>query len=344
MQPQEFMDFVHILEGLKCRTRHSYTSTLRHESVAEHTFRIAAMALLLEGEFPGLDMAKVIKMCLVHDWGEAVTGDIPSFLKTDGDEEREVEAVEGLLSRLPDRKAGLGALFAELNALETPEAKLYKALDRIEAVIQHNEAPLSTWIERERTLNLEYGVSDCAAFPFMAELRAIAARETEAEAESGRISRPQPFQPARRSSSSERGAARFAKSATKLSKFGYTGIYSSPAGRPLLRRFCPRYEHAAGLGLLHCHRAGAVKMVAPYVLELVLELCAAPLLAEARVDVDVKAAVVIRDGHSLDGRRQLHKADESSPASTRPSAPFPGPAQSLYYGYRLLYVGLRGVL
>ena len=91
MQPQEFMDFVHILEGLKCRTRHSYTSTLRHESVAEHTFRIAAMALLLEGEFPGLDMAKVIKMCLVHDWGEAVTGDIPSFLKTDGDEEREAE-------------------------------------------------------------------------------------------------------------------------------------------------------------------------------------------------------------------------------------------------------------
>ena len=91
MQPQEFMDFVHILEGLKCRTCHSYTSTLRHESVAEHTFRIAAMALLLEGEFPGLDMAKVIKMCLVHDWGEAVTGDIPSFLKTDGDEEREAE-------------------------------------------------------------------------------------------------------------------------------------------------------------------------------------------------------------------------------------------------------------
>ena len=178
MQPQEFMDFVHILEGLKCRTRHSYTSTLRHESVAEHTFRIAAMALLLEGEFPGLDMAKVIKMCLVHDWGEAVTGDIPSFLKTDGDEEREAEAVEGLLSRLPDRKAELGALFAELNALETPEAKLYKALDRIEAVIQHNEAPLSTWIERERTLNLEYGVEDCARFPFMAQLREIAAEET----------------------------------------------------------------------------------------------------------------------------------------------------------------------
>ena len=106
MQPQEFMDFVHTLERMKCNTRHSYTSTLRHESVAEHTFRIAAMALLLEGEFPQLDMARVIKMCLVHDWGEAVTGDIPSFLKTDSDEAREAEAVDALeLSLLSDRAA-----------------------------------------------------------------------------------------------------------------------------------------------------------------------------------------------------------------------------------------------
>ena len=112
MQPQEFMDFVHTLERMKCNTRHSYTSTLRHESVAEHTFRIAAMALLLEGEFPQLDMARVIKMCLVHDWGEAVTGDIPSFLKTDSDEAREAEAVDALLSRLPERRGELAALFA----------------------------------------------------------------------------------------------------------------------------------------------------------------------------------------------------------------------------------------
>ena len=86
--------------------------------------------------------------------------------------------MDALLSRLPERRRELAALFAELNALETPEAQLFKALDRIEAVIQHNEAPLSTWIERERTLNLEYGVEDCARFPFMAQLREIAAEET----------------------------------------------------------------------------------------------------------------------------------------------------------------------
>ena len=58
------------------------------------------------------------------------------------------------------------------------EAKLYKAIDRIEAVIQHNEAPLDTWIELEKTLNLEYGTEDCARFPFMRELREIAADDT----------------------------------------------------------------------------------------------------------------------------------------------------------------------
>ena len=159
MTAKEFMDFLHILERMKCNTRHGWTSTGRRESVAEHSYRLCAM-------------------CIVHDWGEAVTGDIPSFLKTDADEAAETDAVGGLTARLPDKKGKLDALFAELLALETPEAKLYKALDRIEAVIQHNEAPLETWIELERTLNLEYGVEDCAAFPFMSELRELAAQDT----------------------------------------------------------------------------------------------------------------------------------------------------------------------
>ena len=186
MTPQEFMDFIHVLERMKCNTRHGWTSTGRHESVAEHTFRITAMALLLRDEFPRLDMGRVMEMCIVHDWGEAVTGDIPSFLKTEADEEAESAAVDALLSRLPDQKERLSALFAELNALETPEARLFKALDRIEAVIQHNEAPLDTWLESERRLNLEYGEADCANFPFMAELRRIAAGETEEKLAAGK--------------------------------------------------------------------------------------------------------------------------------------------------------------
>ena len=185
MSAKEFMDFLHILERLKCNTRHGWTSTGRRESVAEHSFRLCAMAFLLRDEFPGLDMGKVLDMCIVHDWGEAMTGDIPSFLKTEADEAAETDAVGSLTALLPDKKPQLDALFAELTALETPEARLYKALDRIEAVIQHNEAPLDTWIELERALNLVYGEADCAQFPFMAELRKLAAEDTREKLRAG---------------------------------------------------------------------------------------------------------------------------------------------------------------
>ena len=74
MTAKEFMDFLHILERMKCNTRHGWTSTGRRESVAEHSYRLCAMAFLLRDEFPDLDMGKVLDMCIVHDWGEAVTG------------------------------------------------------------------------------------------------------------------------------------------------------------------------------------------------------------------------------------------------------------------------------
>ena len=185
MKCAEFMSFLHQLENMKCNTRHSWTHTGRHESVAEHSFRLACMALLLEREFPELDMARVIRMCLIHDWGEAVTGDIPSFLKTESDERTELDAIHELTARLPDMQPGLDALYAEMEGRSTPEARFYKALDRLEAVIQHNEAPLSTWLPLERELNLTYGVADCAEFPFLAELRELVNEETRAKIANG---------------------------------------------------------------------------------------------------------------------------------------------------------------
>ena len=50
MTQRVFLDFLHILERLKCNTRHSWTSTGRHETVAAHTWRLAVMALLLRDE------------------------------------------------------------------------------------------------------------------------------------------------------------------------------------------------------------------------------------------------------------------------------------------------------
>ena len=180
MEPKELLDFLHIAEKLKCNTRHSYTSSGRHESVAEHSWRLALMAFLMKDQIPGTDMDRVLKMCLIHDLGEAVTGDIPSFEKTAANERTEARAIDGLVASLPQPLSGeLAALFAEMEAKETPEARVFKALDRMEAVLQHNEAPLETWIPLEYELNRTYGTESAAPFPFLKALREQMCRDTE---------------------------------------------------------------------------------------------------------------------------------------------------------------------
>ena len=77
MEYRQYIEFLHKIEKLKCHTRHSWNSEGKRESVAEHSWRLSVMALLCTDEYPELDMVKVLKMCLIHDFGEAVTGDIP---------------------------------------------------------------------------------------------------------------------------------------------------------------------------------------------------------------------------------------------------------------------------
>ena len=123
MDSRAFLDFLKVAEKLKCNTRHSYTSSGRCESVAEHSWRLAVMAYFVQDEFPEADIDKVIQMCIFHDMGEAM------------------------------------------------EAKIYKALDKLEALIQHNEADLSTWIPLEYDLQMTYGNKECSFSEYMKELR-----------------------------------------------------------------------------------------------------------------------------------------------------------------------------
>lgn len=158
MKPRDLINFMSLIEKLKCNTRHSWTSSYRKESVAEHSFRLAFMAYLMKDEFPELDISKVILMCICHDFGEAVTGDIPAFIKEKSHEEVEEEAIQELLLKLPEPyDTELKALFLEMKEQTTMEAKLYKALDKMETLIQHNESDLSTWLPQEYYLNLTYG-------------------------------------------------------------------------------------------------------------------------------------------------------------------------------------------
>lgn len=172
MEISAYLSFLSIAEKLKCNTRHSHTSSGRLESVAEHSWRLALMASLIGDEFPEADMDKVIRMCLFHDMGEAVTGDIPCFEKTREDEAVEDKAVASLLRQLPmPYRETVGQLFLEMQEQKTLEAKLYKALDKLEALIQHNEADISTWIPLEYELQMTYGTKECDFSEYLRKLR-----------------------------------------------------------------------------------------------------------------------------------------------------------------------------
>ena len=173
MKPSELFSILRVAEKLKCNTRHSYTSSGRHESVAEHSWRISLMAMLIAPEFPEADMDKVIRMCLIHDLGEAFTGDIPAFDKTQADVDAEDSAFDAWVQTLPEaNRETFSALLLEMNALETQESKIYKALDKLEAVIQHNEADIATWLPLEYDLQLTYGADKVGFSPYLQKLKA----------------------------------------------------------------------------------------------------------------------------------------------------------------------------
>ena len=183
MDSRAFLDFLKVAERLKCNTRHSYTSSGRHESVAEHSWRLTMMAYFMQDEFPDADIDKVIKMCMFHDMGEAITGDIPAFEKTSADSDHENHVMDELLDTLPEPyRTDLKELFAEMEALETLEAKIYKALDRLEALIQHNEADLSTWIPLEYDLQMTYGTKECSFGEYMKSLRDMVREDSRKKA------------------------------------------------------------------------------------------------------------------------------------------------------------------
>ena len=180
MSPKEYLAIVHCIAGLKERTRHAWMTSGRQESVAEHSWRMALMAYFLRDEFPTADLTRVLLMALLHDMGEVFTGDIPTFEKTDADRAREHELRDEWIDALPAPYAAeIRSLFAEMDAMETVEAKIVKALDRMEAVITHNEGDPHTWLPLEYDLQRTYGVKEAAFTPVLKELRAEVNREVD---------------------------------------------------------------------------------------------------------------------------------------------------------------------
>ena len=179
MEARKLLEALSTAERLKDTTRHCYTKNGRRESVAEHSWMMTLMAFFMRDEFPEVDMDKVIKMCIIHDLGEAFTGDIPAFDKTEENEEAEEEFLYNWVNSLPENYASeMLALYEEMAKRETIEAKVYKAIDGLESVIQHNISDLSTWIPKEYELNKTYADDKVAFSSYLRTLREETRKDT----------------------------------------------------------------------------------------------------------------------------------------------------------------------
>ena len=179
MEARKLLEALVVAERLKDTTRHCYTTKGRHESVAEHSWMMTLMAFFMRDEFPEADMDKVIRMCIIHDLGECFTGDIPTFEKTEANEVTEETLLNNWVDSLPANYAEeMKALYEEMAERKTVEAKIYKAIDDLEALIQHNLSDLSTWIPREYDLNMTYADDKVAFSEYLKTLREEVRKDT----------------------------------------------------------------------------------------------------------------------------------------------------------------------
>ena len=140
------------------------------------------IALLIKDEFPDADMDKVMNMCIIHDLGEAFTGDIPTFEKTSDNEVTEDNLLKNWINSFPaGQSEEILELFNEMNERKTEEAKIYKAIDSLEALIQHNISDISTWIPLEYDLNMHYADDKVAFSDYLSALREEIRKDTIAK-------------------------------------------------------------------------------------------------------------------------------------------------------------------
>ncbi len=165
--------FLAAAERLKDTLRTGHTRQGRQESTAEHTWRLCLMALVLGEALPGVDSARLVRICLVHDLAEALTGDLPAPAPREPGvkEARERVALATLTAPLPEApRAVIQALWEEYETGSTPEGRLAKGLDKLETILQHTQGANPP--ELDLAYNLTYGRAETDRDPLLARIRA----------------------------------------------------------------------------------------------------------------------------------------------------------------------------
>ena len=186
MLPDELegvLTFLRGAERLKTVTRSGWTSTGQAESVAEHSWRLCLMAMLVYGDAPGIDLGRLLRMCLIHDLGEAIGGDVPAPAQQGGVSKAGQERADlvQLTAPLPPAlQREILELWDDYEGTASPEAKLAKGLDKLETILQHTQGKNPS--DFDYAFNLDYGRQYTAVDPIMAALRIRLDEETSRRA------------------------------------------------------------------------------------------------------------------------------------------------------------------
>lgn len=177
------LDFIQAAENLKNTLRSGTTSMGRAESTAEHSWRLCLLVLMFDRDLGDCDRLKLLKLCIVHDLGEAISGDVPAIHQVEGDgrAERERADLETLCAPLPqDLRDDILALWDDYNTASSPEAVLAKGFDKLETMLQHNVGKNPA--DFDYKFNLGYGVKQTSAHPLLRAIRTLVDEETRRQA------------------------------------------------------------------------------------------------------------------------------------------------------------------
>lgn len=150
---EKIFDFLKQIEKLKSTLRYNKTTTGRNESTADHSWRLALMIPIVAKELAvDIDIEKSMKIALVHDLAEAITGDIDAIKIAEGKfskekkHQLEIEAIEKIKNTLPDELGKeIRDLWNEYEYCSTKEGEFVKGVDKLETLTQLAESGHKTY-------------------------------------------------------------------------------------------------------------------------------------------------------------------------------------------------------
>nr|XP_019585046.1 PREDICTED: HD domain-containing protein 2 isoform X1 [Rhinolophus sinicus] len=139
---RNLLQFLRLVGQLKRvpRTGWVYRNVERPESVSDHMYRMAVMALVTKDDH--LNKDRCVRLALVHDMAECIVGDIAPADNIPKEEKhrREEEAMKQLTQLLSkDLGKELYELWEEYETQSSAEAKFVKQLDQCEMILQASE-------------------------------------------------------------------------------------------------------------------------------------------------------------------------------------------------------------